>query len=245
MTSAIIHSLETMGLVDGPGIRFVVFMQGCSLRCRYCHNPDTWSLNGTMKISSSDLLEKVKRYKIYFENSGGGVTISGGEPLLQPEFLKEFFKMCKNEGIHTCLDTAGFGIGDYEDILKYTDLVLLDIKHIDEDKHKSLTGKSRDEFLRFLNSLNNSNVKVWIRHVVVEGYTDSTEHIVSLARYIDNIKNVEKVELLPYHTHGNHKYKELGIKYPLEGLEPLKNEVLEDLKRTLKESLVNKSIEMH
>ncbi|KMT22623.1 pyruvate formate-lyase-activating protein [Clostridium cylindrosporum] len=244
MTVARIHSIETMGLVDGPGIRFVVFMQGCKLRCLYCHNPDTWSMSEGEEISSIDLLNKVKRYKIYFKNSGGGVTLSGGDPLLQPEFVEEFFRMCKAEGIHTCLDTAGYGLGNYENILKYTDLVLLDIKHIDDKKHKCLTGQSMEESIKFIETLKNSNTKVWIRHVVVEGYTDSAEHVLSLAKYIDTIPNVERIDFLPYHTHGVNKYKELGINYRLDGLKPFKVERLEDLKKILEDN-INDSIQIN
>lgn len=245
MTVARIHSIETMGLVDGPGIRFVVFMQGCKLRCKYCHNPDTWNASNGEEISSVELLNKLKRYKLYFKNSGGGVTLSGGDPLLQPEFLKEFLKMCKEEGIHTCLDTSGFGFGDYDDILKYTDLVLLDIKHIDNMIHKDLTGQTREGFLEFLEAVKKNSVKIWIRHVIVKGYTDGEEHIKKFTEYINTIPNVEKIELLGYHTHGEHKYEKLGIKYPLKGLEAFDLDKLENLKNIVKDNLINKSIQMH
>ena len=245
MTMAKIHSIETMGLVDGPGIRFVVFMQGCKLRCKYCHNPDTWNASKGEEISSVELLNKVKKYKIYFKNSGGGVTLSGGDPLLQPEFLKEFFKMCKEEDINTCLDTAGFGFGDYDDILKYTDLVLLDIKHINESTHKDLTGQTRESFLEFLDAVKRNSIRLWIRHVIVEGYTDSEEHIKKFTQYVNTIPNVEKIELLGYHTHGEHKYEKLGIKYPLKGVKAFDSDKLENLKNIVKNNLINKSIQMH
>lgn len=245
MTVAKIHSIETMGLVDGPGIRVVVFMQGCKLRCIYCHNPDTWNISQGEEISSTELLNKIKRYKMYFNSSGGGVTLSGGDPLLQPEFVEEFFRMCKKEGIHTCLDTAGYGFSNYKKILENTDLVLLDIKHINDNVHKEITGQTREGFLEFLNDLKESNTKLWIRHVIVEGYTDSEKHIESLAKYINTIPNVEKIELLPYHTHGSNKYKELGIDYKLNGLEPFSNDKLEKLKSIVKENLKDKSIQMH
>ncbi|MBZ4663407.1 MAG: pyruvate formate-lyase 1-activating enzyme [Caloramator sp.] len=230
MLKARVHSIETMGLVDGPGIRVVVFMQGCKLRCAYCHNPDTWDRNGGFEITVDELLQKVKRYKIYFNHSGGGVTLSGGDPLLQPEFVIEFFKRCKEEGIHTTLDTSGYGIGMYDEILRYTDLVLLDIKHIEDVEHKKLTGYDRHGFLEFLDAVKKNNTKLWIRHVVVPGITDTEDHIRALADYINTIPNVEKVELLPYHVHGVNKYAELGMKYRLEGVEPLSKERLEQLK---------------
>lgn len=230
MTKARIHSIETMGLVDGPGVRVVVFMQGCKLRCAYCHNPDTWGLKGGQEITTEELLNKIKRYKAYFKNSGGGVTLSGGDPLLQPEFVSEFFKSCKEEGIHTALDTAGYGFGEYDEILKYTDLVLLDIKHIDETEHKKLTGKGRNGFLEFLAAVKRNRNKLWIRHVVVPGITDSDEHIKRVAEYINTIPNVEKVELLPYHTYGEDKYKDLNLSYRLEGTPPLSGNRLEELK---------------
>lgn len=234
-----------MGLVDGPGIRVVVFIQGCKLRCLYCHNPDTWNKNKGDSISSKELLDKVKKYKPYFENSGGGVTLSGGDPLLQPEFIKEFFKMCREEGIHTCLDTSGFGLGDYDEILKYTDLVLLDIKHIDEEKHMALTGQPISGINPFLDALKKSNTKIWIRHVVVEGYTDEKEHIKSFGKLIKDIPNVEMVELLPYHTHGVNKYESLGIEYRLKGLSPLSSDKLKELKSILKEILRDTNIKLH
>lgn len=233
MTMARIHSIETMGLVDGPGVRVVVFMQGCKLRCAYCHNPDTWGLKGGQEISAEELLNKIKRYKPYFKASGGGITLSGGDPLLQPEFVSELFKMCKEEGIHIALDTAGYGFGEYDEILKYTDLALLDIKHIDEIEHKKLTGKGRNGFLEFLDAVKRNRTKLWIRHVVVPGITDSDEHIRTVAEYINTIPNVEKVELLPYHTYGEDKYKALNLPYRLEGTPPLSSDRLEELNNIL------------
>ncbi|KRQ85819.1 Pyruvate formate-lyase 1-activating enzyme [Caloramator mitchellensis] len=238
MIKARVHSIETMGLVDGPGIRTVVFMQGCKLRCAYCHNPDTWDIKGGEEITVDELLNKVKRYKVYYKRSGGGVTLSGGDPLLQPEFVAEFFKRCKMEGIHTTLDTSGYGIGHYDEILKYTDLVLLDIKHIDDIEHKKLTGANRHGFFEFLNAVKRNGTKLWIRHVVVPGITDKDEHIRKLAEFINTIPNVEKVELLPYHLHGVNKYKEMNIPYRLEGVPALEKErlreLLDVLNRTLK-----------
>lgn len=245
MEVAKVHSIETMGLVDGPGIRTVVFLQGCRLRCLYCHNPDTWEIGNGKEISSMELLNKVKRYRPYFESSEGGVTLSGGEPLLQPKFVEEFFKLCKAEGIHTCLDTAGFGLSRYDEILKYTDLVLLDIKHIDENIHKKLTGLSRKGFYMFLEALKKSDAKIWIRHVVLEGYTDDKYHLKKLIDFIKTISNVEKIELLPYHTHGINKYKELNLDYKLKGLEDFDKNKFMLIKEFFRENLKDTNIELH
>ena len=220
-----VHSIETMGLVDGPGIRVVVFLQGCALRCKFCHNPDTWSMDGGEEYTPEELVKKIERFKTYFASSGGGVTFSGGEPLRQPEFLLEALKLCKSKGIHTTLDTAGFGFGNYDEILKYTDLVLFDIKHYTRDGYKNITLVEIDESLRFLEAMKKNNTKMWIRHVVVPGLTDSEVHLRELKEFIDTIPNVEKVELLPYHMLGVNKYEELGIKYPLEGVEVMDKEL--------------------
>jgi pyruvate formate lyase activating enzyme len=237
MTMASIHSIETMGLVDGPGVRFVAFLQGCALRCQYCHNPDTWKLKDGQEISVEELLNKVKRYKAYFKTSGGGVTLSGGEPLLQPQFAAEFFRKCNEEEIHTALDTSGYGLGDYDEILKYTDLVILDLKHIDKIGYKKITGFGMDRFNQFLQAVRDNNKKIWIRHVVVPGINDTSEHIAKLANYINGLENVENVEILPYHIHGVNKYKEMNLEYKLEGVPPLSFEKLEMLKKNLMDLL--------
>lgn len=230
MVNGKIHSIESMGLVDGPGIRTVVFLQGCCLRCSFCHNPDTWCISGGTETSSNELIDKLVRFKSYYDKSNGGVTFSGGEPLLQPEFLLETLKLCKERGIHTAIDTAGHGLGNYEEILKYTDLVLLDVKHIGDNNYINLTGQSNHKFLEFLDALNNSNTKVWIRHVVVPGITDSKEHILELAEFINkNVKNVEKIELLPYHSLGAEKYHKLSIEYPLELVDDMDKDVCNEL----------------
>lgn len=240
MVNGRIHSIETLGLVDGPGIRVVVFMQGCKLRCAYCHNPDTWNINGGQEITTEELIKKVKRYKSYFSTSGGGVTLSGGDPLLQPEFTAEFFKRCKEEGIHTVLDTSGYGFGEYDEILKYTDLVMLDIKHIEESAHKTLTGQGRHGFFEFLDAVKSNNTKLWIRHVVVPGITDSKEHIKKLAEYINTIQNVEKVELLPYHTYGVDKYKAMNLIYRLDGVSSMSSDRMKELNEVLRSNLKKK-----
>lgn len=210
-----IHSIESMGLVDGPGIRIVIFFQGCNLRCAYCHNPDTWNLNGGKEVTAEELFKRVIRYKSYFQRSGGGITCSGGEPLIQGEFLLEFLKLCKENGIHTALDTAGVAKGNHEDILKYVDLVILDIKHHNEKEYKYITGKDIKYFYDFLQKLNKSNVEVWCRQVIVPGINDDEESIEGLSKFIKKIKDVKKVELLPYHNLGVNKYKELALNYKL------------------------------
>nr|Q46267.1 RecName: Full=Pyruvate formate-lyase-activating enzyme; Short=PFL-activating enzyme; AltName: Full=Formate-C-acetyltransferase-activating enzyme [Clostridium pasteurianum]CAA63749.1 pyruvate-formate-lyase-activating enzyme [Clostridium pasteurianum] len=232
-----IHSIESMGLVDGPGIRTVVFFQGCGLRCSYCHNPDTWNMAGGKELTAEELLKKLLRFKPYFDRSGGGVTFSGGEVLLQPEFLIDILKLCKEQGIHTAIDTAGYGYGNYEEILKHTDLVLLDIKHVDDDGYKCITGKGKRGFDDFLKAVENIGVKVWIRHVIVPTLTDSKENIRKLANIIKNIRNVEKVELLPYHTLGINKYEKLNLDYKLRDIEAMDKEKRKKLEKYLKELL--------
>lgn len=231
-----IHSYESMGTVDGPGIRFVVFLQGCPLRCKYCHNPDTWNI-GEKKIqeSAEDTLKKIKRYKNYFGKKGG-VTVTGGEPLVQSDYVLELFKLCKQEGIHTALDTSGYIFNEkVKEILKYTDLVLLDIKALDKEIYKDLTRVELDNTLKFLNYLQEIKKVVWIRHVVVPNITDDNKLLEETAKFLSKFDNIELVEILPYHTLGIFKYKELGIEYPLEGLEDLsyerKLEVMEIFKK--------------
>lgn len=225
-----IHSIETMGLVDGPGIRVVVFFQGCKLRCTYCHNPDTWNENNGTEYTVEEVVSKIKKFKSYFQTSGGGVTFSGGDPLRQPEFLLEVLKACKAEGIHTCLDTSGVGFGDYEEILKYTDLVLYDVKHLTEKGYLDLTGFKMDETNKFLEAVRKNQTKLWIRQVVLPGQTDSDEYIKNLKEFVDSLDNVEKVELLPYHLLGKNKYENLGMKYRLDGVPAMDKEVCKKLK---------------
>lgn len=236
MTVGRIHSFESMGLVDGPGIRSIVFLQGCTLRCAYCHNPDTWAFNGGIEMTPQDIVNKVSRFKPYFKDNGG-VTFSGGDPLMQPDFLIETLKLCKEAGIHTAIDTAGYGTGKYEEILKYTDLVLLDIKHIDDAGYKSLVEAPKKGFDQFLEAVQKAGTKIWIRHVVVPGITDSEEHIKKLAQIIKGIRNVEKIELLPYHTLGIQKYEKLGLDYKLEGVDSMDKEDLARLERILEDEL--------
>ncbi|MGL5615751.1 MAG: pyruvate formate-lyase-activating protein [Sarcina sp.] len=233
MVKGRIHSVETMGLVDGPGIRFVVFMQGCKLRCAYCHNPDTWALEAGEEIDAKDLVEKIKRYKNYFKVSGGGVTFSGGEPLLQPEFLLEALKLCKENDIHTTLDTAGVGISNYEEILSYVDLIMFDIKHLDKEGYKNLVAGDINKAEEFLEVCEKLDKKLWIRQVVVPGITDSKEYLQRLKERIDRIKNVEKIELLPYHVLGANKYDSLGIAYRLKDLKAMDKELLKEMEKEI------------
>lgn len=214
-----VHSIETFGAVDGPGIRFVLFLQGCHLQCKYCHNRDTWDINGGSYKSLDELFDKIIRYKNYiFPN--GGVTVTGGEPLLQAKFILELFKKLKKEGIHTCIDTSGIIAltDDIKEVLKFTDLVLLDIKHIDNEKCKELVGKSNKLELEFAKCLSDNNIPIWIRQVLVPGYTDDEQDLLKLKEFISSLKTVEKVELLPYHSIGEFKWKKLGLKYPLEDI---------------------------
>ncbi len=229
-----INSIETMGLVDGPGIRFVVFMQGCCLRCLYCHNPETWKLKSGLQMTPTELVEKAKRYKPYFEDNGG-ITFSGGEPLLQPEFLIETMKLCKKNHIHICLDTAGVGTNKDAEVLKYTDLVILDIKGTNQKEYKKITKHSIDKVEKFITLCNKMNKKMWVRQVIIPGINDNKESIFELKEYIKKIKNVEKIELIPYHTYGEEKYKKLGLKYPLTGFLAMDESKLNELKKILED----------
>lgn len=227
-----IASFETMGLVDGPGVRFVAFLQGCPLRCAYCHNPETWDPKvGKIQMTPEELVKKIKRYRVYFKD-GGGVTISGGEPLLQAKFVTEVFKLCKQEGIHTCLDTSGYG-DDYDELLDYCDLIILDVKELNPDKYKNLVGKEIDKFSKFLKTCQEKNKKMWFRQVIVPGYNDTKESVLALKEFADNFSNIEKIELLPYHTMAIKKYKELGIPYRLSEVPAMDKKKCKDLEKYL------------
>ena len=219
-----IHSFFAGGTVDGPGIRFVIFMKGCPLRCLYCHNPDTWTMDNAMEYTVDDVFCEAIKYKGYFKN-GGGVTVSGGEPLMQIDFIISLFKKLKENNIHTALDTSGIlfnkdDIDKYNELIKYTDLVLLDIKHIDNNEHIKLTGKENTNVLEFAKYLSDNNINTWIRHVLVPGITLNDEYLIKLKSFIDTLSNVSKIEVLPYHTMGIVKYKNLNIPYRLEGVNP-------------------------
>ena len=230
-----VHSIESFGTVDGPGIRFVLFLQGCHLQCKYCHNRDTWDLKGGEQKSLDDIFDKIKRYKNYMMLSGGGVTVTGGEPLLQVKFLIELFKKLKEEGIHTCIDTSGIVAitDDIKELLKYTDLVLLDIKHIDDEKCKKLVGVSNKRELEFAQYLSDNNIKIWIRQVLVPGYTDDEEDLKKLKKFIKSLKTVENVQILPYHNMGKFKWEKLGSKYELEDVRPANQDDVDRVKKIL------------
>ncbi len=236
-----IHSIETGGTVDGPGIRFVVFMQGCALRCKYCHNPDCWCSTDGSETNIDELVEKIKKYKDFFDFSGGGVTVSGGEPLMQIKFVTELFKKLKALSIHTALDTSGYAIPGEEvsELLDYTDLVLLDLKHIDSQMHKKLTGVSNIKTVNFLTLLNEKNIKTWIRYVVVDGYNQSEEYAHKFANFIKAYANVEKVEVLPYHEMGKYKWEELGLRYELNDIKKPPQNIINNIILILKENGFN------
>ena len=236
-----IHSVFSGGTVDGPGIRFVVFMQGCPLRCKYCHNPDSWQIDAGEERTVKDLTQEIIKYKNYF-GTQGGVTVSGGEPLLQIEFVTELLKSVKSYGINTAVDTSGFtfnvdseeSVKKHEELSKYVDLYLLDIKHIDDEGHKALTGVSNNNTLNYAKWLDEKGKKTWIRHVVVDGFTDDNEQLNKLSAFIKTLNNVEKVEVLPYHTLGVVKYQKMGLKYALEGVKAPSKERILEVKNILK-----------
>ncbi len=229
-----VHSIESFGTVDGPGIRFVLFLQGCHLKCKYCHNRDTWNMNGGSYISLDSIFEKIMRYKTYIYPNGG-VTVTGGEPLLQPKFLIELFKKLKKEKIHTCIDTSGMVnlTDDIKTLLSLTDLVLLDIKHIDPIKCKELVGFSNELEIKFANYLSDNNIPMWIRQVLIPSLTDDKQDLLKLKNFIHSLKSVEKVEILPYHNLGEFKWHELGLKYDLENIPPATDEDVKMAKEIL------------
>lgn len=230
---ASIDSIETMGLVDGPGIRVVIFFNGCKLRCKYCHNPEMW-LKREDNMTVDDVFNKIMRCEPYFRGNGG-VTFSGGEPLLHKDFIIELSKKLKEKNVHLALDTSGVGDGDYDEILQLMDLILLDIKHTTEEGYKYITGRSIDEVEKFIEDINKFNKKVWIRQVVLPGVTDSYEYIKSLKEYIKKINNVERIDLLPYHNMAIEKYKKLGIEYLLKDVQPMDKEKCNELNKILQE----------
>ncbi len=224
MTLGNIHSIETCGTVDGPGIRFVIFMQGCPMRCLYCHNPDTWDLSCNKKMSVDEI---IKKYESVKEFTKGGITVTGGEPLVQIDFVIELFKRAKESNVHTALDTSGIlfdNTSKYDELIKYTDLVLLDIKHIKDSEHKKLTGHSNKNILKFAKYLDENSVPIWIRHVVVPNITYKKEYLQELGKFIKTLKNVKKFEVLPYHNMAIEKYKKLNIEYKLKDTKPLTRE---------------------
>ena len=234
-----VHSIETFGLVDGPGIRFVLFLHGCPLRCQFCHNPDTWGSSRYEERTAEDVYHQAMRYHTYW-GSDGGVTVSGGEPLLQMDFLIELFKKLKLKNVHTCIDTSGgcfTRTGEwfkkFEELMKYTDLLLVDIKEINDDRHIALTTQSNKNILDMCQYLSSIHKPIWIRHVLVPQRTDYDEDLDSLYIFMQTLTNIQRVEVLPYHTLGIYKWKELGLDYPLEGIDPPTKERVENAKKRL------------
>ena len=234
-----IHSLESFGSVDGPGIRYVIFFSGCPMRCAYCHNPDTWDMTRGTLTDTEELVKKALRYRPYWKRDGG-VTVSGGEPLMQIDFLTELFEQFKKENVHTCIDTSGAPFtreepffSKFRRLMESTDLLLVDIKHIDTEHHKEITGRDNDNILDMLKFLSEIKKPVWIRHVLVPEITDDDNYLKNLRAFIDTLSNVERVEVLPYHSLGASKWKALGIPYTLEAINPPTKERVENAKKIL------------
>lgn len=234
-----IHSTENFGTVDGPGVRFVVFTQGCQMRCQFCHNPDTWNLKAGKEVTTDEMIEEASKYRSYW-GKDGGITVSGGEPLLQLDFILDLFKKAKKEGIHTTIDTCGKPFtrrepffSKFQEVLEYTDLILFDIKHIDSAGHRELTQHTNDNILEMAQFLSEVGQPVWIRHVLVPERTDYDHYLIRLDEFIKTLTNVDKVEILPYHRMGIYKWKELGIDYPLEGIDPPTQERIQNAKKLL------------
>ncbi len=233
-----VHSLESFGLVDGPGVRFVVFLQGCAMRCKYCHNPETWNSGGE-EWDAESLWRRVSRYKKYW-GKDGGITVSGGEPLLQMEFVTELFRLAKDNGVHTAIDTAGQPFSDrpewlegFKALMEVTDLVILDMKEMDEEAHKALTGKSNTNIIAMARWLSDNGKAMWIRHVLVPNLTDGIDDLENMHEFISSLKTVERVEVLPYHTLGLSKWVSMGIDYPLNDAKVPTQEQVEQAEKIL------------
>ena len=235
-----IHSLESFGTVDGPGTRFVVFVQGCPMRCAYCHNPDTWEMNGGTLMEPSYIIEQYERNSPFYAN-GGGITVTGGEPLMQVDFLIELFTLAKEKNIHTCIDSSGIAynpsnkdlVAKMDRLMELTDLVMLDIKHIDPVKHKELVKQPNENILKFAAYFNEKGVDMWIRHVVVPGYTENDKYLFDLGYFIGQFSNLKALDVLPYHTMGENKYEKLGLEYPLKGVPPMDKTILVEKKQVI------------
>lgn len=247
-----IHSLESFGTVDGPGVRFVVFTQGCPMRCAYCHNPDTWPVTGGTMMEPAEIFEQYKRNEGFYK--GGGITVTGGEPLLQIDFLTELFTLAKNAGVHTCLDTSGIvyhknaapeWLTKLDHLMELTDLVMLDIKHIDPEAHKKLTRQPNDGILDFLAYLNGKHVNTWVRHVVVPTITDDPEYLYQLGYFIGQFTCVKALDILPYHTMGKVKYDNLGLDYPLKDIPAMDTKRAVELKKTVLEGVRDRRMELN
>ena len=245
-----IHSLESFGTVDGPGVSYVVFVQGCPMRCAYCHNPDTWAMTGGTMMEPSYIIEQYERNKGFY--NGGGLTVTGGEPLMQVDFLIDLFTLAKEKGIHTCIDSSGIAfkpgntefIAKLDRLMKLTDLVMLDIKHINPDKHKELTSQPNDGILAFCSYLNDRNVDMWIRHVVVPGITDDEKYLFELGYFIGQFQNLKALDVLPYHTMGEAKYEKLGIDYKLKGVPAMDKEKVVEKKQIIVQGIKKRRSEM-
>ena len=234
-----IHSVESFGSADGPGVRYIVFLKGCNMRCQFCHNPDTWAKDGGELMTPEEVLKKALRYKTYWKEKGG-ITVSGGEALLQIDFVTELFRLAKEKGVNTCLDTSGnpFSLEEpfkskFDELMKYTDLFMLDIKHMDDAAHRKLTGQTNQNILEMAAYLSDHGKAMWIRHVLVPGITTEEDELYRLRSFLDTLKTVERVEVLPYHTLGVFKWKELGIPYQLEGVDPPTKEQIDRAKEIL------------
>lgn len=244
-----IHSLESFGTVDGPGVRFVVFVQGCPMRCAYCHNPDTWEMNGGTLMEPAYIIEQYERNISFYK--GGGITVTGGEPLMQLDFLIDLFTLAKEKQIHTCIDTSGIAYNPsnaaqqekLDHLMTLTDLVMLDIKHIDPDKHKDLTAQSNVNILKFAEYLAEKNVDMWIRHVVVPGITDDDKYLYDLGYFIGGLSNLKALDVLPYHTMGESKYEKLGMEYKLKGVLAMNKDVLLEKKKVILDGIRAKRAE--
>lgn len=234
-----VHSLESFGSVDGPGVRYIIFLSGCAMRCQFCHNPDTWDIKTGKSYTADELLDMALRYRSYWRDKGG-ITVSGGEPLLQIDFLTELFRKAKKKGINTTLDTSGNPFTTAEpfytkwlELMKYTDLVMLDIKHIDDEQHKILTGHTNRNILEMAKIMSDMGKKMWIRHVLVPERNDTDEYLIRLSEFIKTLNGVEKIEVLPYHTLGVFKWQNLNIPYQLEGIDPPTKERIENANNIL------------
>ena len=221
-----IHSIESCGTVDGPGIRYVVFMQGCPMRCKYCHNPDTWAYEGGKEVTVQEIMDGWESCKEFLSN--GGITVTGGEPLMQIEFVTELFEEAKRRGVHTCLDTSGITfsrndktLAQFDRLLAVTDIVMLDIKHIDNEKHIDLTGQETAAVLDFAQYISEKGVELWVRHVIVPNITDNEEYLHKLGYFIGGLRTLKALDVLPYHDMGKVKYEQLGMEYPLGDTPPL------------------------
>lgn len=250
MTKGRIHSLESMGTVDGPGLRFVVFLQGCPMRCAYCHNPDTWAINAGTLMEPAEIIEQVEHNRSFYKN--GGITVTGGEPLLQIDFLIDLFTLAKERGIHTCIDTSGITykpgnttyIAKLDKLMALTDLVMLDIKHIDPEKHLELTAQPNDGILAFVQYLSDKDIPMWIRHVVVPGITDDEQYLYQLGQFIAPFRNLKVLDILPYHTMGTVKYEKLGMEYKLKDVPAMSKDTAVELKKIVIKGLRDKREEL-